>query len=202
MARRRRRARRSTARRRARRWPRPTIATRARARSTATSPGAPTPATSITSASPRHRGVAARRAARPEHEGHARTRAGCRMRSRPASSATDAADATIARRTGGVRGRVSHELRSVARPSVLQFLRGSPAAAARRGPASRSALMAPTVAAAPVSVVTHGTPCIIAARRTVRSSKNDSRPSGVLMTSAISPLRMRSPTCGRPSLIL
>ena len=37
-------------------------------------------------------------------------------------------------------------------------------------------------AAPPVSVVMHGTSCSVAARRTVRSSKNESRPSGVLMT--------------------
>ena len=53
-------------------------------------------------------------------------------------------------------------------------------------PSSRSARIALTVAAPPVSVVMHGTLFIIAARRTVRSSKNDSRPIGVLMTSAIS----------------
>jgi hypothetical protein len=38
--------------------------------------------------------------------------------------------------------------------------------------------MALTAAAAPVSVVIAGTPCIMATLRTVRSSKNDSRPSG------------------------
>ena len=64
------------------------------------------------------------------------------------------------------------------------------------------ALMALTVAAAPVSVVMHGTPCIMAMRRTVRSSKNDSRPSGVLMTSWMRWLRISSPTWGRPSLTL
>src|SRR5688500_10249189 len=53
-------------------------------------------------------------------------------------------------------------------------------------PSSRSARIALTVAAPPVSVVMQGTLFIIAARRTVRSSKNDSRPIGVLMTRAIS----------------
>ena len=52
----------------------------------------------------------------------------------------------------------------------------------------RSARMAATVADAPVRVVMHGTPCIIATRRTVRSSKNESRPSGVLTMSAILPV--------------
>ena len=62
--------------------------------------------------------------------------------------------------------------------------------------------MALTVAAAPVSVVMHGTPSIVAMRRTVRSSKNDSRPSGVLITRSSSRLSNRSPMWGRPSLIL
>ena len=58
--------------------------------------------------------------------------------------------------------------------------------------------MALTVAAAPVSVVTHGIPRTVAIRRKVRSSKNDSRPSGVLMTRPISRFNKRSPTWGRP----
>ena len=46
-------------------------------------------------------------------------------------------------------------------------------------PCSRIARIAATAAVAPVSVVIHGTSCSIAERRTARSSKNDSRPSGV-----------------------
>ena len=66
----------------------------------------------------------------------------------------------------------------------------------------RSARMALTAAAAPVSVVMHGTSCIIAARRTARSSKNDSRPSGVFTTSSILPLTISSAMFGRPSFTL
>ena len=62
--------------------------------------------------------------------------------------------------------------------------------------------MALTAAAAPVSVVMHGTSCIIAARRTVRSSKNDSRPSGVLMTRSTLRLTISSAMFGRPSFTL
>ena len=58
------------------------------------------------------------------------------------------------------------------------------------------------VAAAPVNVVTHGTDNVIAMRRTVISSKKDSRPNGVFTTRSISRLSNLSPTCGRPSLIL
>ncbi len=62
--------------------------------------------------------------------------------------------------------------------------------------------MAETAAAAPVSVVIAGTPWSMAALRTARSSKNDSRPSGVLMTSEMRPFSSSSPTCGRPSFTL
>ena len=64
------------------------------------------------------------------------------------------------------------------------------------------ARMALTAAAAPVSVVMQGTSCIIAARRTARSSKNDSRPSGVLTMRSILLLTISSATFGRPSLTL
>jgi hypothetical protein len=50
--------------------------------------------------------------------------------------------------------------------------------------------MALTAADAPVSVVIHGTRAIVAARRTARSSKKESRPSGVLMTMSMVPLTM------------
>ena len=63
-------------------------------------------------------------------------------------------------------------------------------------------VMALTAAAAPVSVVMQGTPWSMAALRTVRSSKNDSRPSGVLMTRAMRRFSSSSPTCGRPSFTL
>ena len=49
------------------------------------------------------------------------------------------------------------------------------------------ARIALTAADAPVSVVMHGTCAIVAARRTARSSKNDSRPSGVLISIAMLP---------------
>ena len=62
--------------------------------------------------------------------------------------------------------------------------------------------MASTAAAAPVIVVMHGTPAIIAARRTALSSKNDSRPSGVLITIAIWRLTISSARLGRPSFTL
>ena len=58
--------------------------------------------------------------------------------------------------------------------------------------------MALTAAAAPVSVVMHGTSCIIAARRTARSSKNDSRPSGVLTIRSTLRLTISSAMFGRP----
>src|SRR5437773_8337970 len=48
----------------------------------------------------------------------------------------------------------------------------------------------------------HGTSCIIAARRTMRSSKNDSRPSGVLMTRSTLRLTISSAMFGRPSFTL
>src|SRR6266851_6212072 len=53
-------------------------------------------------------------------------------------------------------------------------------------PVSR-AVMASTIACAPVIVVTHGTLYCKAARRIACSSKWEARPSGVLITSAISP---------------
>ena len=86
--------------------------------------------------------------------------------------------------------------------ATWQILRGSPAARGRRPRRSACARMARTAAAAPVRVVMHGTPCIIAARRTARSSKNDSRPSGVLMTSEICPSTISSAMFGRPSFTL
>ena len=55
---------------------------------------------------------------------------------------------------------------------------------------------------AAVSVVMHGTSCIIAAQRTARSSKNDSRPSGVLMINATLRLTISSAMFGRPSFTL
>ena len=97
--------------------------------------------------------------------------------------------------------RVAESARA-SRPSRRQFLRSSPAARGRRAPCSRSARIALTAAAAPVSVVMHGTSCIIAARRTARSSKNDSRPSGVLMTRSTLRLTISSAMFGRPSFTL
>ena len=66
----------------------------------------------------------------------------------------------------------------------------------------RSERIAATAADAPVSVVMQAIPCIIATRRTARSSKNDSRPSGVLMIRWIFPFTTWSATFGRPSFTL
>ena len=62
--------------------------------------------------------------------------------------------------------------------------------------------MALTAADAPVSVVMHGTCAMVAARRTARSSKNESRPSGVLTTRSILPFTIWSAMFGLPSLTL
>jgi hypothetical protein len=64
------------------------------------------------------------------------------------------------------------------------------------------ARIASRAAAAPVIVVMQGTPAIIAARRTALSSKNDSRPCGVLITIEILRLTISSARLGRPSLTL